>query len=1132
MLIPVAVTVFVAVSPASVGHAAAGIWIEPNLGQADAPVQAIARDGAMTLLLQSHLMQVLLPRVDANASGPGEPSAPPGSALLIEQTLVGAHRDVPVSWGEPGAGVSRYFRGANPDRWLDRVPHHDTVRFSEVYAGIDLVYRLRDQRLQYDFEAAAGADLSQIRIALDGVETIAIDAHGNLVATTAAGEFRQRRPQVFRVAGDRLDPVAGGFRLDGNTVGFVVDRPRPSDQILIDPVIEFSGYLGGSGVDIGKDIGVNNRGNLVVSGDTQSVDFPGTQGFVPGDRDLFIAEIDRSTGQLLWVTVLGGSAAEFSDEFKLDSQGNIVSVGFTESADFPVVNAFQDTFIGNEDPLDDDFNYDGLVFKLNDDGSQIVFSTYYGGADLRFAKLGWEWFRGLTIDDNDHIYAVGHTGAPDFPVNSVFAGRSCLENDLQAQSFIVSDISLVEFAPDGTRLFATCIGGVARDAGRGIEIGPDGNLYVGGFARSPDLPLSADAFQPTLASQSVYTPFVLRLTPDRHGIEWGTYFGGSENEFLQEFGVLPDGSVVATGSTQSPDFPVTADALQPALASPFMEDVFIVRLSADGTTLEYGTYFGGTDSDLSSTAVVDPAGRVYFAGPTQSRDLVVRAPVRPLPDPYLTGAIEILSTSAVSDISVSVDSFDGLDLIFVARNGINQLLRQSFSGTFTSSAIGTLAENSIATATADNSPHVVFVNQFAPNTLYRLDDTGEPIDVVSFGSASRDSRDARPVSLAGTFETDVIVANYGSFNEIHVDVEGVRSLIPIGRTDGNTVAVATGFFGGNGIGPDIVFANEGQDVRMYSGLGGGAFDAPVIVSTVSPNVSALAVGEIDDAFPNDLVIANDSGPVQLVRFSNGIPMPIEDITDTDLSVRDVLLVDLDLDFDLDLLLATDGPDLMYLNDGAGGFSPASSEEFVGSAATTALAASVSCPDCSTYKADAQGVAEYRRNNSDLFLAVIDTFSARLEFSTYLVGAGFESMFRGLDLRDGGVIRLIGYSDGDGWPVAGTAQATRAGATDVVFIEIDIDMDDDGVLDGSDNCLEAANPVQRDSDGDDYGNLCDPDLNNDGVVNFVDLQLFRDRFFGGDADADLDGDGTVNFADLQIARQYLFGVPGPSGLLLP
>ncbi|NNF67983.1 MAG: hypothetical protein HKM98_10780 [Gammaproteobacteria bacterium] len=90
-----------------------------------------------------------------------------------------------------------------------------------------------------------------------------------------------------------------------------------------------------------------------------------------------------------------------------------------------------------------------------------------------------------------------------------------------------------------------------------------------------------------------------------------------------------------------------------------------------------------------------------------------------------------------------------------------------------------------------------------------------------------------------------------------------------------------------------------------------------------------------------------------------------------------------------------------------------------------------------------------------------------------------------------------------------------------------DADQDGVLDSFDNCTEVANAAQRDTDGDGYGNFCDPDFNQDLIVNFVDLQYMADEFFASDPDADLNGDGLVNFADLQLLSDLFFLAPGPS-----
>jgi hypothetical protein len=90
-----------------------------------------------------------------------------------------------------------------------------------------------------------------------------------------------------------------------------------------------------------------------------------------------------------------------------------------------------------------------------------------------------------------------------------------------------------------------------------------------------------------------------------------------------------------------------------------------------------------------------------------------------------------------------------------------------------------------------------------------------------------------------------------------------------------------------------------------------------------------------------------------------------------------------------------------------------------------------------------------------------------------------------------------------------------------------DSDGDGIADSADNCTLIANADQRDTNGDGFGNACDADLNNDGIVNVVDLGLLRLVFFTNDPDADFNGDGVVNVIDLGILRTGFFAPPGPS-----
>ena len=111
----------------------------------------------------------------------------------------------------------------------------------------------------------------------------------------------------------------------------------------------------------------------------------------------------------------------------------------------------------------------------------------------------------------------------------------------------------------------------------------------------------------------------------------------------------------------------------------------------------------------------------------------------------------------------------------------------------------------------------------------------------------------------------------------------------------------------------------------------------------------------------------------------------------------------------------------------------------------------------------------------------------------------------------------------------SASGTGSSVDTGFYYEAAIDTDGDGVVDNVDNCILVHNPAQRDTDGDGYGNYCDPDLNNDLTVNAADLALFKPLFFTTDPDADFDGNGRVQAGDLAILKSFFFKEPGPSGL---
>ncbi len=1111
------------------------------MGQAMAGVKAIARDRELTMLIEPHRARVLLPTTTTVANGERERPITARSAQLLEVLVVGADRQAAVEFGAGMTGVSRYFRGADAGAWLDSVSHHDSVRFIDVYPGIDLVYRLRGSRIEYDFLLDAGADPGQIALEIIGADDVEL-TDGNLIATTGSGELRQHAPEVFRVVGGAIQPVAGEFRHDGNRYGFAV-AADDTHEIIIDPVIEFSTYLGGSADEFGPDIAVNPRGNLVVNGVTRSLDIPGAPGgYTLGGQDIFVAEIDRDNSQLLWIAFIGGSEIDFSDSLSIDSLGNVIAVGYTASSDFPTVNAFQAMFAGSEGPASAEYPWDGVVVKLNDDGSQLVFSTYYGGVDWNSARSGFERLFDVEVDGDDRIYVVGQTAAPDFPVTSNFRGRPCMDTDgLSVVSTFVSDVVLIEFAPDGTREFATCIGGTERDAGSAVALGADGATYVGGYARSSDLPVSIDAFQTAPPAAGEYTPFVLKLNLARTDLEWGTYFGGSDEESLHEFAVGNDGSVYAAGTTLSEDFPVTLDALQPVINAGLgftlgiLSDAFVVKLRVDGTDLDYATYFGGAGIDDARPMRIDDAGRVYFAGGAASSDLLLRTPLQDAPDQTYSYPVTLAANGTINALATAEFGSPFRKQIVMARNGVNQFTRALSSSrpVFDFDSLANDTRDVIAGDYSTNSTDadIVFIEAGASNNVYVYD---QPADIHildrSFGDAASDSRAAAPLGIGGDLNIgDVVVGNYGAANEIFLDADGVPTLL--GRPDGNTVDVVTGNFSGTpGLDDvDIVFANEGQDIRLYRNTGATMYSSPILLSTVSPDVSAIAAGDIDGNGTQDLIIGNSSGPLQVVRDIDGSPGAVEVVPGSSADTRALWPADFDADDDLDLFVGNDGPDRLYLNDGNGNFTV--SDEFPAVDGLTLALVEDAPYCCFPFAGGPGGLVRYRGNFGALMVGVIDPDTGTLEFATYLEGNGSEFIY-GLTLDTDGDILIAAANDGDAWPQVGAVQAGWGGRFDAVLIEIDIDIDDDGVIDGSDNCLEVANPAQRDTDNDAYGNFCDPDLNDDGAVNFADLVLFKERFFGSDPDADLDGDGIVSFPDLQILKKHFFGAPGPSGLLLP
>ena len=384
--------------------------------------------------------------------------------------------------------------------------------------------------------------------------------------------------------------VISGTRLGYSSVLPSVQLQKTTNQT-------FNTFLGGSNKDIGTGIVTDTNGNIYVTGETASADFPTKNAFqasLGGSRDVFITKY-ASNGSLLFSTYLGGSSYEYGPKIAVDNMGNVYVTGSTESSNFPVKNATQNTFGGTVDVF---------VTKLNATGS-IVFSTYLGAGNTDQAF-------GIAVDNNSDIYITGLTNSANFPLKysfqSTYGGGNC-------------DVFVTKLNATGSILFSTFLGGNGYDQGYGIAVDKNGNSYVTGQTESDNFPIK-NAYQSFYGgAQYLGDAFVTKFNASG-SLMYSTYLGGSGDEIAQDIVVDGNGNSYIIGFTQSTDFP-TVRAYQNHYIGTGDNDMFVSKFDSQGNLL-FSTYLGGSGNDVGYSIAVDRNNGCIFTGSTMSADFPMK----------------------------------------------------------------------------------------------------------------------------------------------------------------------------------------------------------------------------------------------------------------------------------------------------------------------------------------------------------------------------------------------------------------------------------------------------------------------------------------------------------------------------
>lgn len=400
--------------------ASAPVAFEPNVGQFAPEVRFASRGRGYTLLLTDHAAVVTLrpsraPTAKGATATPEEPVAP----AVLRLSLANARGTV-----SPPAGLSKlpgivnYLIGDDPRQWHTNIARYARVQYDGVYPGIDLVYYGREGVHEYDFVVAAGADPSLIAFNVDGADRVDLSPEGDLVLATAAGALTMRAPHVFQtIDGERRDVAARFQELEPNTITFALGAYDRDAPIVIDPQIVYGTYLGGGGdaFEATQAVDVDASGAAYVVGGTSGVEYPTRNPLQPLREDDAVITKLTPEGQLVYSTFIGGSRFDTAYDVAVRADGTAYILGATTSSDFPVRNAFQQTYAGNTD---------AFVVALNREGTAITHATYLGGGDIESPRqielsLRGDEPVGADAQPNvfgDALFVYGSTTSPNFPL--------------------------------------------------------------------------------------------------------------------------------------------------------------------------------------------------------------------------------------------------------------------------------------------------------------------------------------------------------------------------------------------------------------------------------------------------------------------------------------------------------------------------------------------------------------------------------------------------------------------------------------------------------------------------------------------------------------------------------------------
>ncbi len=602
------------------------IAFERNVGQADSRVQFLSRAPSAVVSLGSREMWITLanPTNRAQALAPRAGSNPHSSprsvphSIALQVNFLGAPSQPQLEGLDPLPTKTNYYMGRDPSLWHTNIANYASVRYHEVYPGIDLLFHGKRGHLEYDFVVAPGADPGVIQMEIRGARRVRLSA-GAVLLETSASRLRFERPLLYQERNGKREYVGGEFVLLGaNRVGFRVGRYDRSRPLIIDPVLSYGTFLSGSNSTRPAGIAVNSAGEIYVAGSTFATDFPtasAAQGQNGGYEDAFVAKISSTGTTLVFSTYLGGNNFDDARGIALDPLGNAYLLGVANSSNFPTTpGSFRTSCPANFPSCSAPF-----VAKFGPTGMLDYSTLLSPGANAK----------AIAVDSQGSTYVTGGIGSNTLDVVNAF------QSQYQGISSTSTGNAFVQkLDPTGSTLiystYLAPVGGpssVQETMGLGIAVDASGSAHVTGRSTSTNFPTKN--ISPTL--NSGHGIFLVKFKPDGSDLVYSASIAGSGRDEADGIALDGTGNAYLTGLTSSTDFPVTPGAFL-ATCTPIgtgfcsaSSQIFALEVSADGSSLLYSTLLG---SGFVGGIAVDSSGRAYITGTTAQPMFPVVNPIQ------------------------------------------------------------------------------------------------------------------------------------------------------------------------------------------------------------------------------------------------------------------------------------------------------------------------------------------------------------------------------------------------------------------------------------------------------------------------------------------------------------------------